>query len=85
MVAGAALGGGQPTSLLFFGSILFHELSHSVVAHCLQNSRRANHAVCFWRVGRIGNEPASALQEFNIAIAGPLSSLFSRGRFLGTC
>ena len=62
------------TSVLFFGSVLFHELAHSVVAMHYKIRVVSITLFIFGGVARIGREPAKAIQEFNIAIAGPLSS-----------
>src|SRR6202011_298997 len=67
---------GVLTSLLFFASVLFHELSHSVVAMHYKIRVASITLFVFGGVARIGREPAKAMQEFNIAIAGPLASLF---------
>jgi len=65
---------GVLTSLLFFGSVLFHELSHSVVALHYRIPVASITLFVFGGVARIGREPSRALQEFNIAVAGPVSS-----------
>ncbi len=62
------------TSLLFFGSVVFHELAHSVVALRYRIPVVSITLFVFGGLARIGREPASARQEFNIALAGPLSS-----------
>jgi Zn-dependent protease/predicted transcriptional regulator len=72
---------GVLTSLLFFGSILFHELSHSVVARIYKIRVDSITLFVFGGVARIANDPTKAIQEFNIAIAGPISSLFLGGVF----
>src|ERR1700719_3485882 len=70
-------------SVLFFASVLFHELSHSVVA-MHYNIRVASITLfLFGGVARIGREPSKAIQEFNIAIAGPISSYFLCAFFFG--
>lgn len=69
------------TSLFFFGSVLFHELSHSVVALHYRIPVVSITLFVFGGVARIGRESASAKQEFNIAIAGPLSSYFLAAAF----
>jgi Zn-dependent protease/predicted transcriptional regulator len=71
------------TSLLFFGSVIFHELSHSVVAMHYKIPVARITLFVFGGLASIGREPESALQEFNIAIAGPLSSYFLAGVFWG--
>jgi Zn-dependent protease/predicted transcriptional regulator len=72
---------GVLTSLLFFGSILFHELSHSVVARVYKIRVDSITLFVFGGVARIANDPTKAIQELNIAIAGPISSLFLGGVF----
>jgi Zn-dependent protease len=74
---------GIVTSLLFFGSVLFHELSHSVVAQHYKIRVVSITLFIFGGVARIGREASSAVQEFNIAIAGPLASFFLSGVFYG--
>src|SRR6202158_2525844 len=69
------------TSLLFFASVLFHELSHSVVAMHYKIKVVSITLFIFGGVARISREPAKAIQEFNIAIAGPLASLFLAAGF----
>jgi Zn-dependent protease/predicted transcriptional regulator len=64
------------TSLLFFGSVLFHELAHSVVAQHYNLKVISITLFIFGGLARIGREPAKAIQEFNIAIAGPIASIF---------
>ena len=68
--------------MLFFGSVLFHELAHSVVAMHYKIRVVSITLFIFGGVARIGREPAKAIQEFNIAIAGPLSSYFLCAFFL---
>jgi Zn-dependent protease/predicted transcriptional regulator len=74
---------GTLTSLLFFGSVLFHELSHSVIAMRYKIRVVSITLFIFGGVARIGREPSKAIQEFNIAIAGPLSSYFLCAFFFG--
>ena len=69
------------TSLLFFGSVLFHELAHSVVALRYKIPVVSITLFVFGGVARIGREAASARQEFNIAVAGPASSYLLAGGF----
>jgi Zn-dependent protease len=71
------------TSILFFGSVLFHELSHSVVALHYKIPVQSITLFIFGGIARIGREPSAPLQEFNIAIAGPLASFFLAGLFGG--
>ncbi len=72
---------GIATSLLFFASVLFHELSHSVLAQAYKIRVVSITLFVFGGVARIGRDPSKAIQEFNIAIAGPLASFFLAGVF----
>jgi Zn-dependent protease len=74
---------GIVTSLLFFASVLFHELSHSAVARAYKIPVVSITLFVFGGVARIGREPSKAIQEFNIAIAGPIASLFLAAVFYG--
>jgi Zn-dependent protease/predicted transcriptional regulator len=74
---------GISTSLLFFASVLFHELSHSVVARAYKIHVDSITLFVFGGVARIGREPSKAVQEFNIAVAGPIASLFLSAAFYG--
>jgi Zn-dependent protease/predicted transcriptional regulator len=69
------------TSILFFGSVVFHELSHSVIAKLYRIPVQSITLYVFGGLSSISRDPSSALQEFNIAIAGPLSSLVLGGCF----
>lgn len=76
-------GVGLVTSLLFFASVVFHELAHSVVAQYYKIKVLSITLFLFGGVARIGREPSKAIQEFNIAIAGPLASGFLALFFYG--
>lgn len=69
------------TSLLFFGSVLFHEMAHSVVAMRYRIPVSSITLFVFGGVARIGREPSSPRQEFYIAAAGPASSYVLGGAF----
>lgn len=69
------------TSLLFFASVLFHELAHSVVALHYQIPVHSITLFLFGGIARIGREPSKPIQEFNIAVAGPLASILLAGAF----
>src|ERR1700687_3227321 len=74
-------GVGLLTSLLFFGSVLFHELAHSVVAQFYKIRVVSITLFIFGGVARIEREPSKATQEFNIAVAGPFASGFLAAAF----
>ena len=75
---------GVLTSLLFFGSVLFHELAHSVVALYYKIPVHSITLFIFGGIARIGKEPSKPIQEFNIAVAGPVASFFLAGLFGAT-
>lgn len=66
---------GALTSVLFFGSVLLHELGHSVVALRNGIAVRGITLFIFGGVAQIDREPETAGAEFRIAIAGPATSL----------
>ncbi len=70
---------GLITSFLFFGSVLFHELSHSAVAKHYKIPVDSITLFVFGGLSRISRDPDSPWKEFNVAIAGPLSSFFLAG------
>lgn len=74
-------GVGVATSILFFASVLFHEMAHSLVAQRYKIKVVSITLFIFGGVARIERDPSKAMQEFNIAIAGPLASLFLCGAF----
>jgi Zn-dependent protease len=71
------------TSLLFFGSVVFHELAHSAVAQRYKIKVLSITLFLFGGLARIAREPSKPVQEFNIAIAGPLASGFLSILFYG--
>ncbi|HUL35168.1 MAG TPA: site-2 protease family protein [Candidatus Eisenbacteria bacterium] len=65
---------GVLTSLLFFTSVVLHELSHSVVAQAYKIKVLSITLFIFGGLARISRDPSKAIQEFNIALAGPVAS-----------
>jgi Zn-dependent protease len=59
---------------LFF-SIIFHEMSHSLVARSHGLEMRSITLFIFGGVSEMGEEPADPRTEFTMAIAGPASSV----------
>ena len=66
---------GAITSILFFGSVLVHELAHALIALRNKLPVRAINLFIFGGVAELTQEPRSAGAEFRIAITGPLASL----------
>ena len=65
---------GAVTAILMFVSVLLHELGHSVIALHYKIPVRSITLFIFGGVAQIGAEPPSAVAEFWIAIAGPVTS-----------
>ncbi len=70
-------------SLLFFVSLLLHELSHSMVARTLRIPVLGITLFLFGGVSTMAMEPDEPWKEIKIAVAGPLMSFLLAGLFLG--
>jgi Zn-dependent protease len=66
---------GAVTAVMFFVSVLLHELGHSVVARRYKIPVRRITLFIFGGVSQIEAEAATAGADFRIAVAGPLVSL----------
>jgi Zn-dependent protease/predicted transcriptional regulator len=77
------IGAGLVTSFLFFGSVLLHELCHSLVA--IREGIQIQSITLFFLggVSQMTGEPKTAADEFRMAGAGPASSLVLGAIFLG--
>ncbi|MHB0977375.1 MAG: site-2 protease family protein [Candidatus Aquicultorales bacterium] len=72
---------GLVTSLLFFGSVVFHELMHSLVARHYGLPIESINLWIFGGVSQLSEEPRTPAIEFQMSLAGPLSSFFLAGMF----
>ena len=79
----AYLGVGLASTLLFFASVLLHELSHSLVAN--QHGVRVERITLFifGGVSHMTRESPNPAVEVRIAAAGPLASFLLGAAFLG--
>ena len=71
------------TALVFFASVLAHELAHSVVALARGIPVRSITLFIFGGVAQITREAKTPATEFMVAIAGPLCSLALAAVFWG--
>jgi Zn-dependent protease/CBS domain-containing protein len=74
---------GLITSLLFFASVLLHELMHSLVAVREGIPIQGITLFILGGVSEMTDEPKTAKDEFRMAIAGPAASLVLGGIFWG--
>ncbi len=74
---------GAITSVLFFGSVLVHELAHALVALRNKLPVKAINLFIFGGVAELTREPRSAGAEFRIAAAGPVASFALTALFGG--
>jgi Zn-dependent protease/CBS domain-containing protein len=71
------------SGLIFFASILVHELAHSIVALRQGIPVKSITLFIFGGVSQIAGEARRPLHEFVMAVVGPLTSLLLAGLFFG--
>jgi len=76
------LGMGLASALGLFGSIVFHELCHSLVARRYGVPMEGITLFLFGGVAEMGDEPESPKAEFMMAVAGPVASIIVSAVFL---
>ncbi len=72
---------GVLSALLLFGSVLVHEMAHSLVALNRGLPVQGITLFIFGGVSSLGAEPKAARDEFLIAVVGPVASLVLAGLF----
>jgi Zn-dependent protease len=72
---------GVLTSIFLFGSVIIHELAHSIVAIRYKIKVKEINLFIFGGISEITGEPPKASSEFWIAIAGPIVSILLAGIF----
>lgn len=65
---------GIAATLLFFASIIIHELAHAMVGNSLGQPVKRISLFIFGGMAHLGHEPTDARAELKIAAAGPLTS-----------
>ena len=73
---------GIVATLLFFASIVIHELSHAIVANRLGQPVERISLFIFGGMAHLGHEPTNARDELKIAAVGPLTSFVFGAFFL---
>ncbi len=71
------------TAILFFASILFHELAHALVARRNGIPVVSITLYIFGGIAQLGGKPKSPSTEFAVAAIGPASSVLLAGIFYG--
>ena len=72
---------GLVATILFFGSVLAHELCHAAMGNRLGEEVHRITLFIFGGMAELEHEPKSGLDELKIAAVGPLSSLVMAGIF----
>ncbi|MBI2325123.1 MAG: site-2 protease family protein, partial [Chloroflexi bacterium] len=72
-------------TLLFFVSIVVHELAHALVARAFQMPVSSITLFLLGGVANLAKEPPRAIAEFLMALAGPLTSVAIGATGLGVC
>ena len=72
---------GLVAAILFFGSVLAHELCHAAMGNRLGEEVHRITLFIFGRMAELEHEPKSGIDELKIAAVGPLSSLVMAGIF----
>jgi len=70
-------------ALLFFASVVIHELAHAAVANRLGQPVRRITLFIFGGMAHLTREPSEAATELQIAAVGPLTSFALAGAFWG--
>ena len=81
---GQYLGVGVMATLLFFASVVTHELAHSLVANRLGQPVRRITLFIFGGMAHLSREPSTPTAEMKIAAVGPLTS-FALGALFWGC
>ncbi len=72
---------GLVATILFFGSVLAHELCHAAMGNRLGEGVHRITLFIFGGMAELEHEPRSGIDELKIAAVGPLSSLMMAGIF----